>query len=138
MANGTWITSCSATPTSTTGCGRTRGEGVALPLRLYPIAERKSQTYEISRLHGQFDYVAGQWRLTDLDSRNGIEAGGIHLTPHVPHIIVEQTNMIVGGVLQLGCAPAGDDLGAEAWLKDELVRLAATPALVVARHDNGR
>jgi len=116
--------------------GRTRESGVSLPLRLYPISEHKDETYEISRLHGQFDYVAGQWRLTDFDSRNGTEAGGVHLTPHVPHILVEQTNVTVGGVLELGCAPVGDDLGPEAWLDGKLTRLAATPALMIARHGN--
>lgn len=52
----------------------------------------------VSTTHARLEYIDGQWRLTDLDSKNGTFAEGVKLAPQVP------TPVPFGTTLRLGAA----------------------------------
>lgn len=118
--------------------GRSREAGIDLPMRLYPIEQRREDVYQISRAHGQFDYVAGEWRVTDLGSHNGSWVRGSRLTGSVPHLLTERTALNLGEVLDLECEPLCNALSEEVRFDDEVRAIAPRPALVIYRRNNRR
>lgn len=64
----------------------------------------------VSTQHARLEYEAGEWRLTDLDSRNGTYIDGVRLAPNSPTPVPDGA-LIGFGLVKLNFRPAeGVDL----------------------------
>ncbi|MGH7142857.1 MAG: FHA domain-containing protein, partial [Planctomycetota bacterium] len=88
-----------AAPTVT--FGRASDGSVDLPLRLYPVAERKAECMQISSQHARFARTAAGWNLTDLHSHNGLTLNETRLAADLPVDLPNGAVIGLGGALQL-------------------------------------
>jgi hypothetical protein len=63
----------------------------------------------VSTSHARLEYAEGEWRLTDLDSRNGTYVEGVRLTPGVPAQLSDDANVAFGAMTLRFQVEAGAD-----------------------------
>ncbi|HTL53627.1 MAG TPA: FHA domain-containing serine/threonine-protein kinase [Planctomycetota bacterium] len=129
--------------------GRAIGEGVDLPLRVYPVADNKTLCMRISSQHAQFSLAVdesadaetaealhGAWVLTDLASHNGIKIDDRRLAASVPEIVPDRAILDFAGAVRLRARLVGEPTPPILTLDGALFEPNPEPALVLTREQN--